>query len=75
MGERYFRDEDVANLLGISVSRLRVKITYGEPLPDRIQAPGCKHRLWLKQKVFDWLDRHSVSSGVEKSGIRRVSRK
>ena len=75
MNERYLKDEEVADLLGISLSRLRVKITYGDPLPDRIQAPGCRQRLWLREKVYNWLEMHTVASGSEKPSIRRVARK
>lgn len=74
MNERYLKDEEVASLLGISVSRLRVKITYGHPLPDRIQAPGCRQRLWLKEKVYKWLENHTVSSKAEEASIRRINK-
>ena len=71
----YYSDLDVAKLLNLSVGRLRNKISRGENLPRRIQPPGCRHRLWLKKEVHRWLEQYSVSSNIEKSSIRRVSRK
>ena len=41
----YYTDEDIAQLLGISLGRLRNKLTAGSPLPPRIQPPGCRNRL------------------------------
>jgi len=72
---KFLNDKDVATLLGISLSRLRVKLTSGEPLPDRIQPPSCRHRLWPEQEVYEWLERYKVSSSLEKPQIRKVQRK
>jgi hypothetical protein len=44
----YYTDKDIAQLLGISIGRLRNKLTAGSPLPPRIQPPGCRNRLWLR---------------------------
>ncbi|MDJ0871373.1 MAG: hypothetical protein QNJ87_06365 [Gammaproteobacteria bacterium] len=41
----YYTDQDIARLLGISLGRLRNKLTAGSPLPPRIQPPGCRNRL------------------------------
>ncbi len=56
MTEEYYSDEDIASLLGISLSRLRGKIYQGDPLPARIQVPGSRTRLWSKKDVHNWLD-------------------
>lgn len=71
----YYSDFDIAKLLNLSIGRLRNKISRNENLPCRIQPPGCRHRLWPKQSVHDWLEQYTVSSGIEKSAIRRISRK
>lgn len=55
MMDQYYSDNELADLLGISLSRLRGKIYQGEPLPARIQVPGSRTRLWRKQDVHDWL--------------------
>ena len=38
----YYIDEEVADLLGISLGRLRNKLCAGNPLPPRIEPPGCR---------------------------------
>ena len=36
----YYNDDEVANLLGISLGRLRNKLCAGNPLPPRIEPPA-----------------------------------
>ena len=62
----YYTDSDVAELLGISVGRLRNKLTAGSPLPPRIQPPGSRYRLWPRRAVHAWLEQFLITS-VEKS--------
>ncbi len=62
----YYTDQDIAQLLGISLGRLRNMLTAGKPLPPRIQAPGCRHRLWPKAAVHAWLEQFLIK-GVEGS--------
>ena len=57
----YYTDDEVADLLGISVGRLRNKLCAGNPLPPRIEPPGCRHRLWPCQAVHDWLEQFTIS--------------
>ena len=61
----YYRDSEVAELLGISVGRLRNKLSAGSPLPPRIQPPGCRNRLWPREAVHAWLDQFLVTSADE----------
>ncbi|MDJ0861541.1 MAG: hypothetical protein QNK18_07615 [Gammaproteobacteria bacterium] len=68
MGEGvYYTDQDIARLLGISLGRLRNKLTAGSPLPPRIQPPGCRSRLWPKAAVHAWLEQFLITN-VEKPG-------
>ena len=60
----YYTDNDIAQLLGISIGRLRNKLTAGSPLPPRIQPPGCRNRLWLREAVHAWLEQFLVTSSV-----------
>ena len=57
----YYSDDEVADLLGISLGRLRNKLCAGNPLPSRIEPPGCRHRLWPCQAVNDWLEQFTIS--------------
>ena len=57
----YFSESEVAELLGISLGRLRNKLCAGNPLPPRIEPPGCQHRLWPRQAVHDWLEQFMIS--------------
>lgn len=59
--EKYYTDADVAQLLGISIGRLRNKLTTGCPLPPRIQPPSCRNRLWPRQAVHAWLDQFTIT--------------
>ena len=56
----YYTDDEVALLLGISLGRLRNKLCAGNPLPPRIEPPGCRHRLWPCQAVHDWLEQFTI---------------
>jgi hypothetical protein len=38
-GRRYYTDKELAGLLGISLGRLRNKLSAGQSLPPRIQPP------------------------------------
>ncbi len=71
----FYSDSEIAELLNLSMSRLRCKISAGENLPPRIQPPGCRHRLWLKEDVYKWLAQYTISTSIEKPSIRRVSKK
>ena len=62
----YYTDIEIARLLGISVGRLRNKLTAGDPLPPRIQPPGCRHRLWPRNAVHAWLERFMVTAAGER---------
>jgi len=64
MAEQYYSDTEIANLLGISLSRLRSKIYQGEPLPARIQIPGSRTRLWRKEDVHNWLAQFRTEDGL-----------
>ena len=58
----YYTDSDIAALLGISLARLRNKLCAGNPLPPRIQPPGCRYRLWPRQAVHEWLDQFTITA-------------
>ncbi len=58
---KYYTDKEVAGLLGISLGRLRNKLSAGQPLPPRIQPPGCRNRLWSCEAVHDWLGQFTVA--------------
>lgn len=64
----YYTDKDVSRLLGISLGRLRNKLTAGSPLPPRIQPPGCRNRLWPKEAVHAWLEQFLITN-VEKDRV------
>ncbi len=57
----YYTDTEVAGLLGISLGRLRNKLCAGNPLPPRIQPPGCRNRLWPCKAVHEWLEQFTVT--------------
>lgn len=60
----YYTDSDIARLLGISLGRLRNKLTAGNPLPPRIEPPGCRRRLWPCKAVHAWLAQYTVTATV-----------
>ena len=64
----YYTDSEVAELLGISLGRLRNKLCAGNPLPPRIEPPGCRHRLWPCQAVHDWLEQFTISVVDQQTG-------
>jgi len=66
----YYSDRDIARLLGISIGRLRNKLTTGRPLPPRIQPPGCRNRLWPREAVHAWLEQFLITN-VEKPGAQQ----
>lgn len=74
MDEKYYTDAQIAGLLHISLSRLRAKICQGSPLPNRIEPPGTRTRLWKKDEVHQWLEKYTVSSQTTESTIRRISK-
>ncbi|TCK18890.1 hypothetical protein DFR30_2175 [Thiogranum longum] len=59
--DTYYTDEDIAHLLGITIGRLRNKVSAGLPLPPRIQPPCCRNRLWPCKAVHAWLEQFKVT--------------
>jgi hypothetical protein len=57
----YYTDHELADLLGISLARLRNKVSAGNPLPPRIEPPGCRHRLWPCDAVHEWLEQFTIA--------------
>ena len=57
----YYKDAELAELLGMSLGRLRNKLCAGNPLPPHIEPPGCRHRMWPCQAVHDWLEQYTIS--------------
>jgi len=57
----YYTDHEIAALLDISLGRLRNKLCSGNPLPPRIQPPGCRNRLWPRNAVHAWLEQFIVT--------------
>jgi predicted DNA-binding transcriptional regulator AlpA len=62
MNSLYMNDKEVSELLGITIGRLRNKISAGCELPPRTKLPGCRQRLWPTEAVRDWLEKHVVDS-------------
>ena len=63
----YYDDVQIATLLGISVGRLRNKISAGDPLPPRVRPVGCHKRLWPRQSVHEWLKK----AGQQQASCRK----
>ena len=75
-GGKYYTDNEIADLLGVSPGRLRNKLSAGHPLPPRIQPPGCRNRLWSCQAVHEWRDRFTVTVAdpLQPQSLRRRGR-
>jgi len=67
---KYYTDEEIANLLGITVNRLRNKIHYEDPLPPRIEPPNCRHRLWPIDEVDLWFKEYIIRYDKDKYSNR-----
>lgn len=70
----YYSGQEIAALLGISLGRLRNKLCAGNPLPPRIQPPGCRNRLWPRIAVHAWLEQFIVTVAepmVDSEPLRR----
>ena len=60
----YYDDVEIATLLGISIGRLRNKISAGDPLPPRVRPAGSRKRLWPRQSVHEWLRQFGQQDGA-----------
>ena len=58
----FLHDEDIAQLLQISLRGLRNKIELGDPLPPRAELPGMRVRLWPRRAVEEWILRFVKAS-------------
>ena len=58
---KYYTDNEIADMLGISLGRLRIKLSAGHPLPPRIQLPGCRNRLWACNAAHEWLEQFTIA--------------
>ena len=59
---KYYTDHEIADLLGISLGRLRNKLSGGHALPPRIQPPGCRNRLWPREAVHQWSEQFTITA-------------
>jgi predicted DNA-binding transcriptional regulator AlpA len=77
MTEEYLNDTQLAKLLGISLQALRNKISANNPLPPRIEPPGCKHRLWMTSEVENWLHQFIIKENFsgESTGLNQGQQK
>ena len=57
MNRQYYEDAEVAALLGVTVGRLRNKLSAGDPLPPRIKPDGCRRRIWPSDAVHEWMNK------------------
>jgi|GEM_PF-904538 len=71
---KYYTDNEIADMLGISLGRLRNKLSAGHPLPPRIQLPGCRNRLWACNAVHEWLEQFTIAMSSSEQG-RQLKRR
>lgn len=62
MTKKYYTDPEMAKQLGISLSRLRAKLSEGCFLPPRIELPNSRTRLWSIAKFEKWLESYEKNS-------------
>lgn len=62
MGRQFLSDEQLADLLGISVRGLRNKVVRGDPLPPHCRLPGLRIRLWPEDGVVEWIENYQVGA-------------
>lgn len=60
MGLKFLSDEQLADLLGITVRGLRNKVLRGDPLPPHCRLPGMRIRLWPEDGVIEWIENCQV---------------
>ena len=68
--ESYLTDTELAKLLGITVARLRNKVSAGAPLPPYIHPAGCRKRLWPCGPVHRWLAGFLREGGLASAGAQ-----
>ena len=69
----FYTDIEIAELLGVSLGRLRNKLSGGCLLPPRIQLPGSRRRLWPRDAVHQWLGQFLETDTTKRSpSARRV---
>ena len=57
-------DRDVAEILGISDTRLKARISAGAPMPPFMKVPGSKFRRWDLDQVEAWMAAFTVSANA-----------
>lgn len=62
MGRKFLNDEQLADLLGVSVRGLRNKVVRGDPLPPYCRLPGMRVRLWPEDGVVDWIQSYQLGA-------------
>lgn len=63
-------DEQVAALMRIDKRTLINRYSKGDPMPPYIEVRGSRIRLYVPEKVVEWLVAHSVAAKV----VRRPGR-
>jgi hypothetical protein len=57
-------DRDVAEILGISDTRLKARISAGAPMPPYMRVPGSKFRRWDLDQVEVWMATFTVGAAA-----------
>ncbi len=63
--DEYYHDDDIADLLGISVAGLRNKVDAGDALPPHTKLPRIRARLWPKKETHDWIRQFLIKQAAE----------
>ena len=65
-------DQDVAELLGISVDRLQKRVQAGKMVPPYIYVPGSRSRVWDMDDVDAWLKGFRCATPMPVSTVTRM---
>lgn len=72
---RYLSDQNVADILGISLKSLYNKINLQHPLPTYICPPSSRVRLWPEKDFHEWLSQFRSETSTSVNGqLNRIKR-
>jgi hypothetical protein len=76
LDEFFLTDQQVADLLSITLETLRNKISSGDPLPPYRLPPNSRQRIWVTEDLKKWiLDQPCTNTAGVSAKKARVSMK
>ena len=62
MNKRVLRDDDIADLLGVTVKTVWNRFAMGAPMPPHYLRPGYRTRFYKPHAAIEWIKENNLNA-------------